>query len=176
MSETQEFFASGAGNGTAICLSFYSQTEVEAIESENESGNTDVIGIRRFKEVTLNEMFNLFWLLEYVDFPDVPESLGGGPTPVPTAEYRIGDASFEDNIVREPYERICWEKGTDKGVSESVQVVDYYPRFQVFDFAYNTTTESFMVYYSAAFFADDGVGMVLEIPFEDLTFTIYTFP
>lgn len=164
----QPFFVSGAGNGINHCFTRLTSAEMTAIETANEAGSKSVIGIRRFKELTFVEIVRFFWFLKAVGFDDA--LLDGVVDPV---EFRIDsneDGSYLDMEYLLPYKRICWDLSSQTGLSETTQIIDDYGRFYIHGFYYNTTDDSYHLYYSAVIVADDGVHFKKELEWESLTF------
>jgi len=184
MPTATSFTALGRGNGFPFCLINATNSAIIAVDGNNFVGRP-LEGVLKVKEFTLNDILPYFWNLYSVTFPTVAD---GGLTHTFASDgiYKIGP--FSDGYVNAeevvPKKRVCFGLGltlsplTNPGNAASAQATsnqDTFGRFDVHGICYATDADKYYLMYMSGLYADDGVTLEVEIPFDNLGFNYYTY-
>ena len=83
-----------------------------------------------------------------------------------------------------PKERVCFDpelalspltNSGDVAAARAASNLDFPARFDVHGICFATDTSKYFLMHSSGLYADDGVGLEVEIPFDNLTFDFYTY-
>ena len=184
MPTATSFTALGRGNGFPFCLINATESAINAVDGNTFAGLSGQAVLRK-KELTFNNILPYIWNLYSVAFPNVTYA-GDTYTFASAGIYKMGQntGAEADLNALTPRERVCFDpelalspltNSGDVAAARAASNLDFTARFDVHGICFATDTSKYFLMHSSGLYADDGVGLEVEIPFDNLTFHFYTY-
>ena len=189
MSTADPFNAAGRRNGLPFTLVAATDSAIDAVDGNNFAGASGQAVLKR-KELTFDNILPYIWNLHSVNFPDVAYA-GNTYTFASAGIYKMGQntGAEADLDALTPKERVVFNpeltlspltNSGDVAAARATSNLNFIARFDVHGICFATDTGKYYLMHSSGLYADDGVSLEVEIPFDDITddggsFNFYTY-
>ena len=188
MPTADPFNAAGRRNGLPFTLLAATESAINAVDGNTFAGLSGQAVLRK-KELTFDNILPYIWNLYSVAFPNVTYA-GDTYTFASAGIYKMGQntGAEADLTALTPKERVVFDpelalspltNSGDVAAARAASNLDFTARFDVHGICFATDTSKYFLMHSSGLYADDGVTLEVEIPFDDITnnngFTFYTY-
>ena len=189
MPTADPFNAAGRRNGLPFTLLAATESAINAVDGNTFAGLSGQAVLRK-KELTFDNILPYIWNLYSVAFPNVTYA-GDTYTFASAGIYKMGQntGAEADLTALTPKERVVFDpelalspltNSGDVAAARAASNLDFTARFDVHGICFATDTSKYFLMHSSGLYADDGVGLEVEIPFDDITddggsFNFYTY-